>query len=263
MESITLGLVIVAVLLHLYQIKSKTASTGQFGTPVFVDTSALMDGRIVTAAQTGFISERIIIPQSVIAELQMLADKADAEKRSRARRGLDAVRELQELSTVRVQVLNDGSIERDGVDDRLIELARRYKGRLCTIDFNLNKVAKIHGIFVLNLNELAQSMRMAFLPGETITIELTQKGQDQHQGVGYLADGTMVVVENAHDKIGSKVEVEFIRSLQTAAGRMMFAKPVGLPTVSGKKPNRYAKKVATHGKPKSKEDDLIHLVNNQ
>lgn len=191
---------------------------------LFVDTSALMDGRIVTAAQTGFLPPRIVVPRSVINELQLLADQADPEKRSRARRGLDAVQELQELTYLSVDVIDDGNVGKGGVDERLIDLAKSHGGSICTIDFNLNKAATALGIRVLNINELAGGIRMAFLPGETISMTLTQKGQSNTQAVGYLADGTMVVVDKAAAKLNQTVEVEFIRSLQTAAGRMMFAK---------------------------------------
>lgn len=192
--------------------------------PLFIDTSALMDGRIVTAAQTGFLPSPIAISNSVINELQLLADQADAEKRSRARRGLDAIKELQEIEWLEVKIIKDGPTGSGGVDTRLIELAKKHHGTICTIDFNLNKVASVQGIRVLNINELAGSIRMAFLPGETISMPLTQKGQNSTQAVGYLADGTMVVVEKAASSIGRTVEIEFIRSLQTAAGRMMFAR---------------------------------------
>lgn len=192
--------------------------------PLFIDTSVLMDGRIVTAAQTGFLPTPIAIPNSVINELQLLADQADAEKRSRARRGLDAIKELQDIDWLEVRIIKDGPTGNGGVDTRLIELAKKHHGTICTIDFNLNKVASVQGIRVLNINELAGSIRMAFLPGETISMPLTQKGQNSTQAVGYLADGTMVVVEKAAGQIGQTVEIEFIRSLQTAAGRMMFAR---------------------------------------
>lgn len=201
------------------------AITGPARGSVMVDTSALMDGRIVTAAQTGFIPQRIVIPKSVVAELQLLADQADAEKRSRARRGLDAIAELQDIPELSVRILDDGPLTRGGVDERLVTLAKKYHGSICTIDFNLNKAATVQGIKVLNINELAGNIRMAFLPGETLSMVLTQKGQSSGQAVGYLKDGTMVVVDKAAGLIGQTVEIEFIRSLQTAAGRMLFAKP--------------------------------------
>lgn len=193
---------------------------------ILVDTSVLMDGRIVPVAQTGFIGGTLVIPRSVIGELQFLADHADADKRARARYGLDVVTELQAMERVNVELLQDGSHAREGVDDRLLKLAKQHGAVIMTLDYNLNKVAAVEGTEVLNLNELAQSIRMEYLPGEKITLELIQKGQDAHQGVGYLPDGTMVVVEQASAQIGQTLNVEIIRNLQTAAGRMIFAKKI-------------------------------------
>ncbi len=237
--------------------------------PVFIDTSVLMDGRIVTAASTGFIPAKIIIPKSVIAELQLLADTADSDKRSRARHGLDVAAELQNSASTTVEVLDDGETDNSGVDGRLVELAKKHNGAICTIDFNLNKVAKVEGVFTLNINELAQSLRMAFLPGERLSLKLVQKGQDRHQAVGYLADGTMVVVEQAAKQIGEQVDIEFIRSLQTAAGRMMFAKKVDAGDSSERKSAPSTKqKLATkqptgRGRRRTPEDSLVELANNE
>ena len=218
-----LGLLLAEVSYLVYSATKKAPTMGR--RKVFIDTSALMDGRIVTAATTGFIPDRLVVPTSVVAELQLLADQADSEKRARARRGLDAIKELQEVDGISVTILNDGPLGEGGVDARLVELAKKEPlGLLCTIDFNLNKVAVVNGIEVLNINELAGSIRMAFLPGETMSLVLMQKGQGDNQAVGYLADGTMVVVDRAAKEVGKTVQVEFIRSLQTAAGRMMFAK---------------------------------------
>lgn len=194
--------------------------------PILVDTSVLIDGRIIAVAQSGFIGDALVIPRSVIGELQFLADNADHDKRARARYGLDVVKELQSMPHLKVEILQDGSKAEEGVDERLLSLAKKHNAAVCTIDYNLNKVAVVEGITVLNVNELAQSLRMAYLPGEKMLLELVQKGQDAHQGVGYLTDGTMVVVEHANKNIGQTIEIEFIRSLQTAAGKMMFAKPV-------------------------------------
>lgn len=194
--------------------------------PILVDTSVLIDGRIIAVAQSGFIGDTLVIPRSVIGELQFLADNADHDKRARARYGLDVVKELQAMAHLKVEILQDGSKAEEGVDERLLTLAKKHNAAVCTIDYNLNKVAVVEGITVLNVNELAQSLRMAYLPGEKMLLELVQKGQDGHQGVGYLTDGTMVVVEHANKNIGQTIEIEFIRSLQTAAGKMMFAKPV-------------------------------------
>ncbi len=298
MEIIIIGLLVLLLLEVSYLVYSATKRAPSMGRrKVFVDTSALMDGRIVTAATTGFIPDRLVVPTSVVAELQLLADQADSEKRSRARRGLDAIKELQEIEGISVTILNDGPLGEGGVDARLVELAKKEPyGLLCTIDFNLNKVAVVNGIHVLNINELAGSIRMAFLPGETMSLMLSQKGQGDNQAVGYLADGTMVVVDKAGKSVGSSVQIEFIRSLQTTAGRMMFAKLVpsadsnakptqpkkiidklpkiapksngrkavnesdkkAAPSTTQQRPNRRSKNAAS-----SREDSLIELVNNQ
>lgn len=194
--------------------------------PVFVDTSVLIDGRIVAIAESGFLTRPLYIPRSVVGELQFLADNADTDKRTRARHGLDIISQLQAIPLIKTIIFADGVRAEEGVDNRLLKLAKKHSGALCTIDYNLNKVALVEGIEVLNVNDLAKTLRMAYLPGERTVIELTQKGNDQHQAVGHLEDGTMVVVEHAYKQIGTKAEVEFIRSLQTAAGKMMFAKLV-------------------------------------
>jgi rRNA-processing protein FCF1 len=214
--------------------------------PILVDTSVLIDGRIISVAQSGFIGDTLVIPRSVIGELQFLADNADHDKRARARHGLDVVSDLQAMAGIDVEILQDGSKAEEGVDERLLTLAKRQKAVICTIDYNLNKVAVVEGITVLNVNELAQSLRMAYLPGEKMLLELVQKGQDSHQAVGYLADGTMVVVEHANKFIGQTAEIEFIRSLQTAAGKMMFAKRTDTSTQApSPKPIRNKKPLGT------------------
>lgn len=222
-------LIIVAVLLVLlaevtYLVAKLPRQTNSKKRLIFVDTSVLIDGRIMAVAESGFIGDTLAIPRSVIGELQFLADNADPDKRARARHGLDIARELQQLNNVDVVLFQDGSKAEEGVDERLLNLAKKHNGAICTIDYNLNKVAAVEGIAVCNVNELAKNLRMAYLPGEKLNLELVQKGQDSHQAVGYLPDGTMVVVEQASSQIGQTVEVEFIRSLQTAAGKMMFAK---------------------------------------
>ena len=230
----TLQLILVGVLLvvlaevtFLVMKMPRAAAFKKQTRPVFIDTSVLIDGRIIPVAKSGFMTDTLVIPRSVVGELQFLADNADHEKRARARHGLDIVTELQSMPSVTVQIFQDGSKADEGVDERLLKLAKQHGGAICTIDYNLNKVAVVEGITVLNINELAQTLRMAYLPGEKMLLELVQKGQDSHQGVGYLADGTMVVVENGAKLIGKSVEIEFIRSLQTAAGKMMFARLVG------------------------------------
>lgn len=191
---------------------------------ILVDTSALIDGRILSLARTGFVGDELVIPRSVIAELQLLADGSDSEKRSRARFGLDVVAELQKIEDLIVTILPDQTSTPEGVDNRLLNLAKDRAYILLTLDFNLNKVAKIENISVLNINELAQTLRIQLLPGEVTKIKLTQAGSNGNQAVGYLPDGTMVVVAEARKLIGKVVEIEATRTIQTEAGKMLFAK---------------------------------------
>ncbi len=190
---------------------------------VYVDTSALMDPRLVAVAQTGFLSDEMIVPRSVIAELQLLADGKDHDKRVRARAGLDAIRELERVVYFNLTILDD-PLDHTPVDNRLLELAKAGRGAILTNDFNLQKVAATGHIDVLNLNALALVLRNEYLPGERATVKLVSTGSGPNQGVGYLKDGTMVVVDKAKSHIGKEVEVEFERLNQTAAGTMMFAK---------------------------------------
>ncbi len=227
-------------------IKSKKAST-------LVDTSVLMDGRILGVASSGFIGDTLVIPRSVVGELQFLADNADADKRARARYGLDVVSQLQAMDGVDVELLQDGSRAREGVDNQLLKLAKENNASICTIDYNLNKVAVVEGIKVLNINELAQGLRMAHLPGEQMIIEIVQKGQDQHQGVGYLPDGTMVVVEQTSSQIGLTVIVEVVRSLKTAAGKLLFARKVQAPNKSSQGTATKATPVSRYNKPNGRQ----------
>lgn len=192
---------------------------------ILLDTSSIMDGRIIDVARSGIITAELIIPRSVVRELQLLADKADHDKRVRARKGLDNIRELQKLDSVSVVIVNDGQATH-GVDEQLLELAQKYDAAIATTDYNLNKVARVINVSVINVNELAQMLRAKFLPGEMVDINLIQAGANREQAVGYLEDGTMVVVEDAKNLIGQMIKVEIVRSLQTEAGRMMFAKKV-------------------------------------
>lgn len=228
--------------------------------PVLIDTSVLMDGRIIPIAAAGFLQGKVVIPRTVVGELQFLADNADAEKRARARRGLDVVTELQNMPGISVELLQDGSKAREGVDERLLTLAKRHRAAICTVDYNLNKVAVVEGVTVLNINELAQSLRMAHLPGEQMLLELVQKGQEQHQAVGYLPDGTMVVVEHASGKIGQMVQVEVVRSLQTAAGKMMFARQVDAKSAQQVKVKKPAVQVAEKQKSAGRKPQQIPKV---
>lgn len=195
---------------------------------IFVDTSALMDGRILAVAKTGFISDDLIIPRSVIREMQTLADGKDSEKRMRARAGMDVVNELERIVYFNTEILQD-ELDHTPVDERLLELAKKNHGLILTNDFNLGKVAATEKVEVLNINNLAMTLRGDFMPGERTKIKILAEGSNPKQGVGYLPDGTMAVVDNASKMIGKEVEIEFIRSLQTSAGRMMFANLV-IPT---------------------------------
>ena len=192
---------------------------------VYVDTSALMDPRLLAVAQTGFISDDLIVPRSVIQELQLLADGKDHDKRLRARAGLDAVRELERVIHFDVTILPD-QLDRTPVDNRLLELAHQNRGAILTNDYNLEKVAATEHIDTLNLNALALVLRGEYLPGEKTKVKIIAAGSGADQGVAYLKDGTMVVVDHASKKIGEEIEVEFVRVNQTAAGTMMFARPV-------------------------------------
>ncbi len=232
---IILLLVLIAEVTYMVAVASKRLDGKRVRQQMFVDTSVLIDGRITAVAKSGFLSDTLVIPRSVIGELQLLADNADGEKRTRARHGLDVVAELQAMEEVTVEIFPDSSRAEEGVDDRLLKLAKQYNGTLCTIDYNLNKVAQVEGIKVVNVNDLSKGLRMAYLPGEKLKITLTSKGNDSNQAVGHLEDGTMVVVEQAKGKIGSAVDIEVIRSLQTAAGRMMFARLIDTTGGRGKK----------------------------
>lgn len=222
-EIFTLALAMVNTALIAYLIWQSADREQKIKNQMVVDTSGLIDGRIIEIVRAGFVPQRIIIPQFVIAELQFLADQGDAFKRERARNGLDVVRRLQDMRQTEV-VIHHGLIkEHKEVDDKLVALAKKTGAHLYTTDFNLNKVAQIEGVRVLNVNELAQGLRALHLPGEKTEIRITQTGQDHSQGVGYLEDGTMVVVEQAGKKVNHTVAVEFTRMLQTQAGKMMFA----------------------------------------
>lgn len=195
---------------------------------VYIDTSALIDGRVVAVAKVGFLGDELIIPRSVLRELQLLADGRDSEKRSRARFGLDNINTLERMETVTVTILND-KLDRTPVDERLIELAHQNHGLILTNDYNLNMVATNEGIDVLNVNDLALAVRQEYLPGETFHLKITGLGSNPKQGVGHLPDGTMVVVDNAYKKVDEEVDVQFVRYLQTSSGRMMFAKMTTIP----------------------------------
>ncbi|MBQ8992454.1 TRAM domain-containing protein [Candidatus Saccharibacteria bacterium] len=206
---------------------------------VFIDTSALMDGRILNVAKTHFLGHELVISRSVLRELQLLADGKDNDRRNRARFGLDVASELQNVDDLKVSIYQDALGKGDYVDDRLIELAKKTDGYICTTDYNLNKVATTEGVTVLNINELALVMKNQYLPGERVRVKVTGTGNNQSQGVGHLQDGTMVIVENAATRVNTEIDVDILRYIQTSAGRMVFAKVSA--HQSNKKPKRKKK----------------------
>ncbi len=191
--------------------------------PVITDTSALIDGRVLDIAKTGFISGVILIPNFVLSELQQVADSSDYLKRQRARRGFEIIEELKKIKSLRVEVWEKEPTGKN-VDERILKLTKNLGGKLLTTDFNLNKVASVSGIKVLNINELANAVKTIAIPGEDIKIKVIHIGKDTTQGVGYLDDGTMVVVEKGADLVGKEIGVEVTRMIQVAAGRMIFTK---------------------------------------
>ena len=208
-----------------------TALGGVFGgekqnrrTYKILDTSVIIDGRIADIGETGFLDGTIVIPQFVLRELQLVADSSDSLKRNRGRRGLDILQRLQKTACLQIQIVEDDFPAVREVDLKLIELAKLYEGKIITNDFNLNKVAQLQGVEVLNINELANSLKPIVLPGETMKVFILKEGKEYNQGVAYLDDGTMVVVDNARKVIGKTIDISVTSVLQTTAGKMIFGK---------------------------------------
>jgi uncharacterized protein YacL len=189
-----------------------------------IDTSVIIDGRIVDVCEAGFIEGTFIIPQFILQELQHIADSTDSLRRARGRRGLDILHKIQKINNVVVKIIDEDFPKIKEVDAKLVALARVKGGKIITNDFNLNKVAELQGVTVLNLNELANALKPVVLPGEQMSIFIVKEGKEPSQGVGYLDDGTMVVVDNARKKINQQMDVIVTSVLQTTAGRMIFAK---------------------------------------
>jgi uncharacterized protein YacL len=189
-----------------------------------LDTSVIIDGRIADIAETGFLDGALVIPNFVLRELQLVADSADSLKRNRGRRGLDILQRIQKIATLQVVIVDDDFPAVREVDLKLIELAKAYEAKIVTNDFNLNKVAQLQGVDVLNINELANSLKPIVLPGEIMKVFILKEGKEYNQGVAYLDDGTMVVVDNARKMIGKNVEIAVTSVLQTTAGKMIFGK---------------------------------------
>ena len=201
--------------------------SGERGTKTafkILDTSVIIDGRIADVCETGFVEGTLMIPQFVLRELQLIADSSDSLKRNRGRRGLDILQRIQKMAVVQVQIVEDDFPQVRAVDMKLIELAKVYEGKIVTNDFNLNKVAQLQGVQVLNVNELANSLKPAVLPGEIMRVFILKEGKEYNQGVAYLDDGTMVVVDNARKMISKTIDIAVTSVLQTTAGRMIFGK---------------------------------------
>lgn len=190
-----------------------------------LDTSVIIDGRIADIIEIGFIGGVFIIPQFILQELQHIADSPDPIRRSKGRRGLDILHRIQKMPLIKVKIIEEDFPKIKEVDSKLVALARGMNAKIITNDFNLNKVAQLQGVPVLNINELASVLKPVVLPGETLNLFIVKEGKEYNQGVAYLDDGTMVVIENARRLIGKSVEVVVTSVLQTTAGRMIFGKP--------------------------------------
>ena len=189
-----------------------------------LDTSVIIDGRIAEVAEVGFMDSTIVVPQFVLWELQLVADSADALKRNRGRRGLDILQRVQKIASVDVQILEADYPKIKEVDLKLIEMAKEFDAKIVTNDFNLNKLAQLQGVSVLNIKELANALKPVVLPSETIRVFILKEGKECNQGVAYLDDGTMVVVDNARRQISKTVEITVTSVLQTTAGKMIFGR---------------------------------------
>jgi len=201
-----------------------TDSTGSDGSVKILDTSVLIDGRIADICESGFLEGRLIVPRFVLHELQLVADSSVSAKRNRGRRGLDVVQRLQKLTRIQLEISGEDFPLVREVDLKLIELAKSMNAKIVTNDFNLNKLAQVQGLAVLNINELANALRPVVLPGEMMRVFILKEGKEHNQGVAYLDDGTMVVVDNARRMISKTVDVVVTSVLQTTAGKMIFGR---------------------------------------
>jgi uncharacterized protein YacL len=205
--------------------KEKEEDTEPRGECKILDTSVIIDGRIADICKTGFIEGTLVIPEFVLEELQHIADSSDLLKRNRGRRGLDILNKIQKELDVKVLIYEGDFEEISEVDSKLVRLAKLLRGKVITNDFNLNKVCELQGVAVLNINDLANAVKPVVLPGEEIVVQVIKDGKEHGQGVAYLDDGTMIVVEGGREYIGATMEVMVTSVLQTSAGRMIFAKP--------------------------------------
>ncbi|MBI4949269.1 MAG: PIN domain-containing protein [Deltaproteobacteria bacterium] len=222
-----------AFITHFKEGRHQDRQAGNDGAPrqhdaakggLIVDTSVIIDGRIAEVCETGFLDGRLIVPQFVLQELQYIADSPDPIKRARGKRGLDVLKTIQANKKVEVSISDKDYHDIREVDSKLVALARETNGRILTNDANLHKVAELRGVQVLNINKLATAMKPVVLPGEIMNILVLKEGKEHNQGVGYLEDGTMVVIDNARDHLGKMIDVSITSVLQTTGGRMIFSK---------------------------------------
>ncbi len=207
--------------LHLFEHINETK------TESVIDTSVLIDKRIVAIATSGFLPQKLVVPRFVLAELQGIADSKDGDRRDKGRRGLNAVDELKKMKHGDLVVVSDDFPDVHEVDQKLIKLSKKRNASLITTDYNLNKVASTEGVTVLNINDLAAGLRPDHLPGEELIVKIVHIGKDKTQGVGYLEDGTMIVVEGGSKLLGKDIKVKISRALQTSAGKMFFSRVIG------------------------------------
>lgn len=210
---------------------SFSAPNDSFGSHrrILMDTSVIIDGRVADIARLGFIGGTLMVPRFILAELQHIADSSDTLRRNRGRRGLEILNRMQQDSQNPIVIIDDDIEGVRDADDKLVMLAKQYRAPIMTNDYNLNRVAELQGVAVLNINELANAVKAVFLPGEAMTIHVLQEGKEVNQGVGYLDDGTMVVIEEGKRYIDRTIEVIVTKHIQTPAGRMIFARPADLP----------------------------------
>ncbi len=207
-------------------------ATVRIHNPIILDTSALIDGRVLDVARAGFLSGILLLPDFVLREMQQVADSADPLKRARGRRGFEIIEELKKLDGIKLQLWDEDNLDGrsmlngKSVDDKLVKLGRSFKGRILTVDYNLNRVASLSNVRVLNLNELGNSLKTLPVPGESLNIKVVHLGKDRSQGVGYLADGTMIVVKAGAEDLGKSIKVKVNKILQASSGRMIFTEQI-------------------------------------
>jgi uncharacterized protein YacL len=212
-----------AVVIRLFR-RFVPAEEGPPESAVVIDTSALIDGRLEGVVKSGFVFGKIIVPKFVLDELQHIADSTDSLRRARGRRGMDVLSGIQKVPSVKLEIIYDEPRVK-GTDSKLVAVAKRLKAKIVTVDYNLNKVATLQGVEVLNVNELSETLKPVVLPGERVQVKIVQKGKERGQGVGYLPDGTMIVVENGEGLVGQTIDAEVVRIFQSVAGKMVFVEP--------------------------------------